>query len=77
MLKTYQNDRITLHCDDALSVLKQLPDNSIDLIATDPPYFRVKKDAWDNQWQSVEEYLAWLDSILLECWRVLKPSGSL
>lgn len=77
MLKTYQNDRITLHCDDALSVLKQLPDNSIELIATDPPYFRVKKDAWDNQWQSVEEYLAWLDSILLECWRVLKPSGSL
>lgn len=25
--------------DDALSVLKTLPDNSIDLIATDPPYF--------------------------------------
>ena len=26
--------------DDAPSVLKALPDNSIDLIATDPPYFR-------------------------------------
>lgn len=77
MLKKYLNDAVTLHCNDALSVLHQLPDNSIDLIATDPPYFRVKKDAWDNQWQSVEEYLSWLDEILLECWRVLKPSGSL
>lgn len=77
MHKKYLNDAVTLHCNDALSVLHQLPDNSIDLIATDPPYFRVKKDAWDNQWQTVEEYLAWLDEILQECWRVLKPSGSL
>lgn len=76
MYKKYLNNAVTLHCNDALSVLHQLPDNSIDLIATDPPYYRVKKDAWDNQWQTVEEYLAWLDEILLECWRVLKPSGS-
>ncbi|MBJ2118944.1 DNA-methyltransferase [Proteus penneri] len=63
--------------DDALSVLKTLPENSIDLIATDPPYFRVKSCAWDNQWDSVEAYLSWLDEVLAEFWRVLKPNGSL
>ena len=63
--------------DDALAVLKTLPDNSIDLIATDPPYFRVKSCAWDNQWGSVEDYLSWLDEVLAEFWRVLKPNGSL
>lgn len=63
--------------DDALSVLKTLPENSIDLIATDPPYFRVKSCAWDNQWDSVEAYLFWLDEVLAEFWRVLKPNGSL
>lgn len=29
---------IQIYNDDCLSIIKQLPDNSIDLIATDPPY---------------------------------------
>ncbi|MEX9626522.1 DNA methyltransferase, partial [Proteus mirabilis] len=49
----------------------------MDLIATDPPYFRVKSCAWDNQWDNVESYLSWLDEVLVEFWRVLKPNGSL
>lgn len=63
--------------DDCLNTLKTLPDNSVDLIVTDPPYFRVKKDAWDNQWPNVEAFLSWLDNVSAECWRVLKPSGTL
>ena len=39
-----------LYCADALDVLRSLPDSSIDLIATDPPYFRVKGLAWDRAW---------------------------
>ncbi|GEK13236.1 DNA-methyltransferase [Aliivibrio fischeri] len=62
---------------DCLDYLKTLPDNSVDLVFTDPPYFQVKKNAWDNQWPDVESFLAWLDEVLLEFWRVLKPSGSL
>ncbi|WP_413732321.1 DNA-methyltransferase [Sodalis sp. RH20] len=62
---------------DSLSYIKTLPDNSIDLIATDPPYYRVKALAWDRQWDSVEDYLAWLDDMLVEFWRVLKPAGSM
>lgn len=62
---------------DSLRYIKTLPDDCIDLIATDPPYYRVKSCKWDNQWTSESEYLAWLDELLAEFWRVLKPAGSL
>ncbi|MHA3203268.1 DNA-methyltransferase [Yersinia pseudotuberculosis] len=62
---------------DSLQYIKTLPDNYIDLIATDPPYFRVKSCKWDNQWKNESAYLAWLDEVLAEFWRVLKPAGSL
>jgi site-specific DNA-methyltransferase (adenine-specific) len=62
---------------DCLTHLKTLPENSVDLVLTDPPYFQVKKNAWDNQWPDVESFLAWLDEVMLELWRVLKPSGSI
>lgn len=68
---------LTLVNADCLIYLKTLPDNCIDLILTDPPYYKVKAAAWDNQWSSVEEFLGWLDDVLAEFWRVLKPSGSL
>lgn len=62
---------------DSLEYIKTLPDNSLDAIITDPPYYRVKANAWDNQWPSVTDYLAWLDEFFAEFWRVLKPAGSL
>lgn len=68
---------INLVNDDSLSYIKTLPDNCIDLIATDPPYFQVKSCSWDNQWENVTSYLLWLDEMLAEFWRVLKPNGSL
>ncbi|CCW29231.1 putative DNA methylase [Xenorhabdus nematophila F1] len=68
---------ITLINDDALTFIRTLPDNCIDLIATDPPYCQMKEHQWDNQWSDVTAYLAWLDAILVEFWRVLKPNGSL
>ncbi|MDE9557013.1 site-specific DNA-methyltransferase [Xenorhabdus bovienii] len=77
MINTVNFDSITLINDDSLQFIKTLPDNCIDLIATDPPYFRVKSCSWDNQWDGVTEYLAWLDEMLSEFWRVLKPNGSL
>lgn len=68
---------INLVNDDALIYIKTLPDNCIDLIVTDPPYFRVKDCQWDNQWDSVSDYLLWMDELLSQFWRVLKPNGSL
>jgi site-specific DNA-methyltransferase (adenine-specific) len=44
---------------------------------TDPPYFKVKSDAWDRQWEKPTEFLAWLDQIAEQWQRILKPNGSL
>ena len=55
---------------DCLEALRNLPDNSVDSVVTDPPYglsFMGKK--WDYDVPSVD--------IWLECFRVLKPGGYL
>ena len=62
--------KITLLHGDCLDKLKELKDNSIDSIVTDPPYglsFMGKK--WDYDVPSVD--------IWKECLRVLKPGGHL
>jgi DNA modification methylase len=54
--------------DDCLNVLREMPDNSVDSIVTDPPYgisFMAKK--WDYDVPSVE---VWKEAL-----RVLKPGG--
>ena len=62
--------RHTLYCDDCLTTLRSLPDNSIDSIVTDPPYgIGFMSKAWDCSVPS-EEWAA-------ECLRVLKPGGHL
>jgi site-specific DNA-methyltransferase (adenine-specific) len=63
-------ERLTLHHGDCLSVLRNLPDCSVDSVVTDPPYglsFMGKR--WDYDVPSVE--------IWAECLRVLKPGGHL
>jgi DNA modification methylase len=53
-----------------LDVLREMPDNSVDAVVTDPPYginFMGKK--WDYRVPTVEEWK--------ECLRVLKPGGHL
>lgn len=76
-IKIINNKKLTLVNNDCLIYLKTLPDNCIDLIVTDPPYYKVKKDAWDNQWETEEDFLAWLDEVFYQYYRLLKPSGSL
>jgi site-specific DNA-methyltransferase (adenine-specific) len=66
-----------VYCCDALDLLRALPSDSVDAIVTDPPYFKVKDSAWDNQWDTAGEFIAWLKTILVEYKRVLKPNGSL
>ena len=62
---------------DALDFLRSLPDKSVNLIATDPPYFRVKGEAWDRAWDNAASFLAWLGEVADEWRRVLADNGTL
>ena len=68
---------VRLICGDAIEAMRTLPDSSVDLIATDPPYFKVKGEAWDWQWDNPAAFLAWVGNLCDEWRRVLKPHGSL
>ncbi len=60
---------------DCVEGMKQLPDNSIDLILTSPPYnIGIDYDSYndDRDWG---EYYDWCRVWLTECLRVLKPDG--
>ena len=66
----------TLYMGDCLEILPTLEANSIDLILTDPPYFKVKNEAWDRQWDNRSAFIAWLGKVADEWQRILKPNGS-
>jgi adenine-specific DNA-methyltransferase len=76
-MEIYQEENLTLHNTDCLKLLATLDDNSIDLIATDPPYYNVKTEKWDRQWKNKQAFFDWLETVLAELHRVLKPNGSL
>lgn len=80
-----------IHKGDCLEILKQIPDNSVDLIFADPPYnlqlknplFRPNQtmvnavnDSWDK-FGSFSEYDNFSNAWLLECKRVLKKTGTI
>lgn len=68
----------TLLVGDSLSLMRTMPPESIDLVITDPP-FNIGKDygeTYDDN-RSFNEYVEWCKVWLLECLRLLKPTGSL
>jgi hypothetical protein len=77
-----------IYCGDCQNVLgntNEFPDESVDLIYIDPPFFSNKQyevlwgdgyelRAFEDRWKGgVENYIAWMDLKLRECHRVLKP----
>lgn len=72
--------------------MKELPDNSVQLIVTSPPYFNIKDYSLDGyqknkktkkavgQIGDIADYQKYIDEMVLvwkECERVLKPNGKL
>lgn len=70
----------------------EIPDNSVDVIVTSPPYFNVKDYYKDGRQEKIlsnadkndvgntetfEQYISFLLPIWKECYRVLKPNGKL
>lgn len=77
-----------LYCGDNLERLRQLPDESVDLVYLDPPFFsnrtyeviwgdeaevRSFKDRWEG---GINRYIEWMEERVVEMHRVLKPTGS-
>ena len=62
---------------DCLEYMKTLPNKSIDLVLTDPPYFGIVKDERDNQRENREKFIDWLEECTKEWKRILKDNGSL
>jgi len=66
----------TLINGDSLNILKKFPDNSFDSMVTDPPAgiaFMGKK--WDKDKGGRKLWIAWLESIMTEAYRTLKPGA--
>ena len=61
-----------IHQGDCLERLKEVDDNSIDLVVIDPPY-NIGKDTWDK----IDNYEEWMKDVFIELQRVLKDNGSL
>lgn len=56
---------------DCLDIMPSIPDNSVDLVLTDPPY-GINYKNWDNI-----DFIKFTETWISECFRVLKPSGTL
>jgi len=72
----YKDNHGVLYHGDCLELLKQMPDKSVDLVLTDPPYYKIVNEKWDNQWETEEDYYIWSEKWLKEAVRVLSQNGS-
>ena len=73
---------------DNIEILNKFPNNSVDLIYADPPFFSnrhyeviledgAEKRAFQDRWQGgIEHYITWMEPRLRECYRVLKETGT-
>lgn len=64
---------------DVLEVLKKIPNESIDVCITSPPYWKLRDYGVDGQLgdeDTYDEYIEKLIEIYTEVYRVLKPKGS-
>ncbi|HNZ85610.1 MAG TPA: site-specific DNA-methyltransferase [Paludibacteraceae bacterium] len=64
---------------DSLSILKEMPNDMVDLVVTSPPYFQQRDygNIGIGNEKTVEEYIRNLILIFEECVRVTKPTGSI
>ena len=74
-----------IHHGDCLDLLAQLPDESVDLVVTSPPY-NLRSGGRCRGWPGYDgygddlphdEYVAWQQECLREMYRVIKPTGAI
>lgn len=62
------------YCGDSRELLRQVPDSSVDLVITSPPFALQRQKAYGNKDQT--EYLDWLMEFAALVHAKLKPTGS-
>jgi len=64
---------------DSLDLLRKMPNHSVSVILTDPPYHATKKNNiyGDTAFKEDQHYLEWMTKYAIEWKRVLKKNGSL
>lgn len=79
----------TIYEGDNLEIMSKFPENSIDLIYLDPPFFSNKHyeiiwndgaeiRAFQDRWKGgIEHYISWMQPRLQLCYNVLKDTGSI
>ena len=67
---------IDIRTGDCFELIKDLPDNSVDLVITSPPYADIVNYGKNISIKKPNEYCDWLLPLFNEIHRVLKPSGS-
>ncbi len=79
-----------IYNESCLEGLKKIPDASVDLLFTDPPYYQYRaqnmqglknhKDVVTefefDDFKSEEDYLQFLENVLAQCYRVCKPGAA-
>ena len=65
---------INIYLGDCAKILKKIPDNSVDLIITSPPYADQRKKTYGGI--HPDQYVKWFLPISKELLRVLKPTGT-
>lgn len=61
--------------DDCITYMKRLPNECVDLVIADPPYFQIYGE-FDYEWTTVNEYIEWCKTWIKEVHRILKENGS-
>lgn len=76
--KTSQNfspeEKIVLYPGDCLEFFSQIPDESVQLVITSPPYNLGKE--YERR-INLDKYLQEQESVIRECYRILSPQGSI
>ena len=69
-----ESNQITLHNGDCIDLLRRLPDESVDLVITSPPYCIGK--AYEDPHNDIKTFRTQHTNIFDELYRVVKPGGS-
>ncbi|MBP0013211.1 MAG: site-specific DNA-methyltransferase [Roseofilum sp. SBFL] len=72
--RVYRTNKGAAFCGDSLELLKKLPDESVNLVMTSPPFALQRKKEYGNKNQS--EYIDWLADFARLVYQKLKSDGS-